>query len=234
MRARHAAVLLAASLPALGCFGGPTVVRGTGEIVQERRVLRATDSIALAGELDASIEVAARDGGSPADVDTIVWIEGASDLIELVETVVEKSKLVIRTRDGVQLEPNPNVEIHATRLVGLGVSGAGNVRVVGLGTGVESDQPVVIDAAGAVDVQASGEVDRLVLRQAGACDLHFEGVVARDVEHTSAGAGNAWVHATETLRTEVIGAGDVHVYGNATVKERVVGVGGVQRETGPQ
>ena len=207
------------------------VVRGTGSIVQERRPLRHTDRVVLEGELDVSIDLVAAQSASVGGVrDTVVWIEGANDLLEYVETeVVDGSELHVRYRDGVRLDPTPTIEIQCGRLVRLAALGAGTVRVQGLGAGVRDGEHVRVEAHGAVDVRGSGAVDRLVLVQTGAAELHLSKVAAREVEHSSTGAGDAWIHATDRVTTSLRGACDLHLKGDATGEQSVVGVGQVHR-----
>ncbi|MEM1448177.1 MAG: DUF2807 domain-containing protein [Planctomycetota bacterium] len=219
-----------------GCYEATVVVRGTGSIVQERRPLRHTDRVVLEGELDVSIDLVAAQSASVGGVrDTVVWIEGANDLLEYVETeVVDGSELHVRYRDGVRLDPTPTIEIQCGRLVRLAALGAGTVRIQGLGAGVRPGETVRLEAHGAVDVRGSGAVDRLVVVQTGAADMHLSKVTAREVEHSSMGSGDAWIHATGHVTTSLKGATDLHLRGDPTVEQSSLGVGKVHRADEPQ
>ena len=86
-----------------------------------------------------------------------------------------------------------------------------------------------LEASGSVDVRASGEVARLEVRQAGAADVHLSDLAAVDVDHSSAGSGDAWINASRLLRTSIAGSSDVHISGGATVQETILGTGEVHR-----
>lgn len=238
---RRAALALAAPLVALpfgvaaaglvGCGEGRVVVRGTGDIVQEQRRIRPTDAVVVEGDIDLAIRLVPPVTWTGSARDSVVWVEGARDLVDYVETVVVGSELLVRVRDDARLDPVPSIEIQSTGLRRVAAIGSGIVRIDGVGVGIDGDDAFTIEAVGSVGVYANGSVDALVLRQAGAADLHLENVEARVIDHSAAGSGDAWIYATEEVRTAVGGAADVHVYGPARIVPSVGGAGKVRRAT---
>ena len=213
-----------------GCSDGTVVIRGTGSIVQERRQLRHTDEIVLFGELDVVVRlVPASHEATGGTAETVVWIEGASDLIDHVRTIPHGSSLHVDYRDGVRLDPLPTIEIQCSRIRVLSARGTGTVRISDLGIGLRPGESCEIEARGTLDIRASGEVETLVLRQMGAADLHFADVIAGTVDHGSIGNGDAWIHATDLVVTSIVGAGDLFVTGTATIEESIAGSGQVHR-----
>ncbi len=224
------AFVVALAAVVTGCSDGTVVIRGAGSIVQERRQLRHTDEIVLSGELDVIVRlVPASDAATGGNTDAVVWIEGASDLIDHVRTIMHGSSVHVDYRDGVRLDPLPTIEIQCSRLRVLSARGTGTVRISDLGIGLRPGETCEIDARGTVDIRASGEVESLVLRQMGAADLHFADVIAGTVDHSSAGNGDAWIHATDHVTTSILGSTDLFVTGTATVVESIAGGGQVHR-----
>lgn len=224
------AFVVALTAVVTACSDGTVVIRGAGSIVQERRELRPVDEIVLSGELDVIVRlVAASHAATGGKSEAVVWIEGASDLIDHVRTIMHGSSLHVDYRDGVRLDPLPTIEIQCSRLRVLTAQGTGTVRISDLGIGLRPGETCEIEARGTVDIRASGEVESLVLRQMGAADLHFADVIAGTVDHGSVGNGDAWIHATDHVSTSIVGATDLFVTGTATVEESVAGSGQVHR-----
>ncbi|MEL6713748.1 MAG: DUF2807 domain-containing protein, partial [Planctomycetota bacterium] len=202
------ALLLAA------CGGDRATVRGSGEIVQERRAQRHVGTVEVDTGSGLAVTVLALppstqpDGGPGARVgDTIVWVEAPADLTRYVESRVVGDVLRIAVTDGVRLRPAPTVEVHVADLKAVRASGAGSVRVdaeAGLGA-------LELDATDTVRLSARGDVDRLELSLGGTADAHLFGLAARTAVVEHAGSGDGWLLVSEHLEARVASSGDVFV-----------------------
>ena len=246
---------LAAALGS-GCGDPVTVVRGTGSIVQEKRVLRPIEKIQVDGDFDVTIEVmdgaplqlvahqiasrvgepsveAAADGvfetvfGEPQ---TLVWIEGPEDLISYVETEFERDRLHIGLAPGIKLDPMPTIEIRTRALSSLSSNGSGTIKLTSARRGDVPLETLVLSCRGAGDVEAIGRVKRLEVHQQGSGDLRLMELWAEEVDHSSAGSGDAYLFVDRTLRASLIGSGDVVIKGRPKMLKKQVRGSGKIRE----
>ena len=246
------AATFAAALGA-SCNDQVAVVRGTGSIVQEKRVLRPIEKIAIDGDFDVTIEVvdgaplelvahqiAARVGepevesaaeGVLATVfggpQTIVWIEGPDDLIEHVETEFRRDCLHIGLAPDLRLDPMPTIEIRTQALSSLSSNGSGTVKLHSARLDDVPLENLVLSCRGAGDVEAIGRVKRLEVDQTGSGDLRLMELWAEEVEHSSVGSGDAYLFVDRVLRTNLIGSGDVVIRGDPKCYEDIRGSGQV-------
>jgi hypothetical protein len=115
------------------------------------------------------------------------------------------------------------VEVDVPKVDAVDITGAADVRVVGL-TGAVLD----VRVTGAGDVTAEGRVQRLSLDIGGAGDADLAALEARDARVELTGSGDADVRASELLDAEVSGAGDLTYRGNAELRDRVSGAGEIE------
>ncbi len=209
------------------------MIHGSGAILQERRDLLPLSRIDVEGDVDLAIRVVG--GGALAessDPETAVWIEGAQNLLEHVLTGIRGDTLVLRCATQVRLDPRPTIEVRIARLDELEAAGSGQIVIEGLGTGQHAGRTLSVSIAGSVDVRASGQLERLRLRQAGSGTLDFAAVDALVVDHQSLGSGDASVHAQDEVTTVISGSGDLRIHGPALrIVESVLGSGDVARST---
>lgn len=200
-----------------GCSDPVTIVQGTGSMVQERRLIRPTAEIGTYGPIDLTVEV-----GSPGEAgvepwssgkDSVVWVEAPEDLIQYVETVLVGDALVIRVREGFELDPVPSVEVHMSRLTTFSCAGSGSVNIVSHLPADAAPELLTLSSTGSVDIEAAGFVRSLDLTQAGSGDMHLLGLRAETVSHTAAGSGDAWIFASKAFETTIAGSCSVHLGG---------------------
>lgn len=205
-------------------------MRGSGELVQERRAQRHVGTVEIDTGVGLAVTVLALpptaepDGSKGSRIgDTIVWVEAPADLTRYVESRVVGDVLRIAVSDGVRLRPAPTVEVHVADLKTVRATGAGSVRVdaeAGLGA-------LELEASDTVRLSARGDVDRLELRLAGTADAHLFGLAARTAVVEHSGSGDGWLLVSEHLEARLVSSGDVFVDGAPSVAAEVTGSGEV-------
>lgn len=120
-------------------------------------------------------------------------------------------------------EGSVSVRLTAPTLPRLAMHSAGNFELNGVDQG-----ELVIEMAGAGNVEASGKVDRLAVDASGAGNIDFEKLLARDADITLAGFGNADISATGTVNADIAGAGNVTLHRKPLVlHSNIAGLGSV-------
>jgi hypothetical protein len=175
-------------------------------------------------------------------------IEGATEDLAKVETVVEDGVLNIRMqkeyRSNWNWNPKFKITLNAKNIESLGISGSGDIMAKSLkggaiklaisGSGdiripaLEMDSAVVA-ISGSGDVQLGGRTGSMNSSISGSGDLKADKLEARNVSVSISGAGDVSVWAREALQVRIAGSGDVRYYGDPSVEKRVVGSGSVKR-----
>lgn len=204
--------------------GGPRVVHGTGPVVHEQRgPYRPTERIEIEGYTDLSIEVLPLQPGSlpeSSGAGTVVFLEGAQDLLSWVDTSLSGDTLTISFRDGVRLNPVPSIEVHTSYLVQLTSRGSGDIRLSGLTPEATRGEALQLEFVGSADFQAEGEVGEVTVDHVGSGDLNMRFLHSREATYSGLGSGAAWIDASESVSASVLGSGDLHIHG-AVSDERV-------------
>lgn len=146
----------------------------------------------------------------PADVvDRLVWENG--------HLSVSGSKSV---HHGVE------VRITAPEIGGLDLDAPGDVTLTGL-----QQQALRINSRGAIDLDASGKVDRMAISSEGAGNLDLGRVDAKDATIRLDGVGDVTIGATGTVDVEINGAGNVTLVRKpATLRSRMNGIGDIDHD----
>jgi hypothetical protein len=118
------------------------------------------------------------------------------------------------------------VAITAPRLDALILRSAAEVRLQDL------DQPSLrVDSRGAIELDASGRVDTVEIETAGASDVDFRNVAARDARIVTKGAGDVTIAATGKVDVEINGAGSVSLRSKPEqLTSKINGVGSVDHD----
>lgn len=211
-------------------------IDGSGDIATQTYEPTGFATVALLGEGAVSIVF----GELPR-----VSVTTDDNLLEHIEVRSDGATLFLGTEDGVDIDPTNGVEwivttpsLTAVSLQGAGdiavpplsievfeatLSGAGSIRLADI---VAEDLEIVLTGAG--EISATGSADRLSVRIPGAGDYEGLELVSRIATVDVSGAGDARVHATESLDADVSGAGSVRYAGGASVTPRVTGVGSIE------
>jgi hypothetical protein len=178
-----------------------------------------------------------------------VKIEGDENLISYIEVYQEGDRLVIKNRDGYNLESNDGIKIYVTSPTfrKISVSGAGDITgenkitsadeleftLSGAGNiKMEADAPKVsADISGVGSIYMNGQTKDVDLSISGAGSAHCYNLMAENITVGISGVGSAEVYASVKLDAQVSGAGSVDYKGNATqVNQHVSGVGSVNKK----
>ena len=198
----------------------------------------AFDSVGLEGPHDVVVTV----GGAPS-----VRAEGASDVLDELEVVVEGSNLVIRDKDrrwrwGNKRRPAA-VYVTVPSLKAAAIGGSGNIRIdkvqgdsfdgaIGGSGNIDvaslAVRKATFSVAGSGNIKAAGRADDSTVSIAGSGDVAIDGVESRQATVSIVGSGNADVRATGAAAVSIMGSGDVRVGGGAKCTINKAGSGDVQ------
>lgn len=142
-------------------------------------------------------------------VDRLVWEDGRLSI-----------KGVVQTRHGL------DVRITAPEIAGFDFDAPGDVTLEGL-----DQKSLRLTSNGAIDLDASGKVDTVEVRTAGAGNVDLEKLAARDALVRMDGAGNVTLGASGTVDVEINGVGNVTLTRQPKVlHKRIHGIGGVDHD----
>lgn len=216
---------------------GWSKVRGSGRVVKVQRSVGGFSAVSL--ELPATVDlIQGRIEG--------LTIETDDNLVDLIDTVVERGVLRLRFKDRQVSVDSQGIRIslQARALEALSIGGSGTLRAsqwagpkLGCalaGSGrfsferLDTDS-LVLSLSGSGDFEAAGRADSLEVRMAGSGDLRVPGLSARKAVLAMAGSGDATVWARDSLTVNAAGSGDVAYYGDPVLVQSVLGSGTVRR-----
>lgn len=118
------------------------------------------------------------------------------------------------------------VAITAPRLSALILNSAASAKLA------ELDQPSLkVETRGAVEMEASGRVESLDISTAGASELDFRELAARDAKVVTRGAGDVTIAAVGKVDVEINGVGTVSLRRKpAELTSRIQGVGSIDND----
>jgi hypothetical protein len=175
-------------------------------------------------------------------------IEGESEDLERIETVVQNGMLKIRyKRDFNNWSGNTkkvNIYITAVKLDGLILSGSGLIELEGKMTSASADirlsgsgkikanidtQSVGIALSGSGNLELGGKTGMMTVSIAGSGSLNAEELIADNSTVNIAGSGSVYVHAKENLNANLMGSGNIKYKGDPEVTISKVGSGNVSK-----
>lgn len=214
-------------------------VHGSGNITTQTRSVDHADKIKSAGSFDIEIV----QGTSPS-----VKVEADDNLMEYIVTKNEGDDLVIKARDGYNLQSDEHIKITVTtnELEELEVAGSGNVKGDGKFTGRDhlkisvagtgnvdlavNTPRIESHIAGTGNITLAGETKDSKIEIAGMGDYNASDLKSENVEIHIAGSGNTHVYAETKLDVHIAGSGDVYYKGNATISQDIAGSGKISKE----
>ena len=230
-KTRHMILLATLILASLACsltagLGDETMVRGSGDVVEETREVSGLSGVKLATIGHLIIEV--------GDTESL-RIEAEDNLMEYFKTEVRNGKLTIGTQDNVRLETTKPVNYYltVTGLDTIEISSAGDIEAPDL----DAEQFfITISSAGDLEM---GELnaDTLEVDIGSAGNLNISGGEVKsqdvtisssgnymaqdlasdeaDVRLSSTGSANIWVR--DQLKANLSSSGDLRYRGNPLV-----------------
>lgn len=214
-------------------------VTGDGPVITEERLTGNFNGLDV--RLDADVQVS-------QDPAYNVSVTAQRNILNVLETYVSNSRLVIKFKDNVRVKHYEQVKIVVSaplfnnlRLSGSGnvyanggfspanmeltLSGSGNLRIQQLNTGLVDAS---ISGSGNIYVEG-GTVTNERLRISGSGNMELGNVIANEADVKTSGSGGVKLHATQKLDVSISGSGNVYYRGNPVVNASVSGSGKVVR-----
>ncbi|MFD1504748.1 DUF2807 domain-containing protein [Georgenia yuyongxinii] len=226
------ALAIAPPLTLVGCGA----VLDAGPATTEERTIEDVSAVSLAGAGNVNLTTGAepsltvtageniidrvtstvRDGVLRLDVDGPMYGSPGEITYDLVLPSVEEIRI-----DGAG---DVDAQLTAGETLEVDLSGAGDVRA----TGVDVTS-LTVRVGGVGGVHLSGAADRQTVVISGVGDYDGVSLTSADADVTIGGAGDAQVHATDTLNASVDGAGSIVHTGGARVTSSIDGVGNIRQ-----
>lgn len=209
-------------------------IHGSGNFTTETRDVSPTNHIESRGNFNVRIT----QGNVPS-----VKVEADANLLPYIITQRENGKLVIKTKDNVNLSSIDAITVYITtdRLEEVELEGSGNISGEGKFTGsdhlklsIAGTGDITIDVntpkvncsiAGTGTINVSGETKDSRVDIAGVGDYKAVDLRSENVDIDVAGSGNAWVYAENSLNVSIAGSGNVYYKGTPATKSHTAGSG---------
>lgn len=213
-------------------------IDGNGNIVTITRNIGDAHKIKCAGHFNVELTQ-----GSP----TSLKITGDDNLLNYIITDNEDGKLVIKTKDDVNLHSDNPIKIFITtdRLDAFTLAGSGDVSGANKFTGSNNMElsmagsgklkfdlncpEVKSSIAGSGDIYLTGETRNAEVNIAGAGNYHAQDLKSENSNIDIAGTGDATVFASTRLEVNIAGIGNVYYLGDPVVSQKIAGGGKIEK-----
>jgi len=189
------------------CTGEP----GSGTAAEDTRTVSEFDEVVVSGALQLELSL----GKKPA-----LKLSGDDNLLPLIETKVEGSKLTVSSKKNLDPKLPLRLELSAKNVKRVALSGAGKINV----EGVDNDA-LAIELSGAGDVLLKGKTKKLKIGFSGAGKADATGLSASSVSVSISGAGKVELGEPKELDVKISGAGKVRYDGNPKISQKISGAG---------
>lgn len=211
------------------------------KVIQEERKVEKFDGIGLSTSGDVKLVQ-----GTPQKV----VVEGAASDVEKIETVVEGSKLKIKTKHGswhigkvtyyITMENVKDLSISGSGSIiadnavsaddlTFGISGSGNILLADLKAvnNVESH----ISGSGSITVSGKTQAKKHEIHISGSGDVIASQLQTQDANVHISGSGNCKLAVSNRLEVRVSGSGDVYYSGKPVIDASISGSGKLKETT---
>ena len=219
-------------------YFGMERIHGDGHIVTRQRTTDAFHSVDVSGAIKVHIRQEAA---------STLKIEADQNLMEYIETYTEGNTLVIKEREGINLDPSKDIVVYlsAPAFKEIEVSGAcdiiGDSPITGndeLNMHVSGSGDIVMQVAlprvsaeisGSGSINLKGQAQQFSAHVSGAGDVKCFELVTDHTELDLSGASEVEITANKQLDIEASGASSVEYRGGATVSQNISGAGSVKK-----
>lgn len=231
------------SLSAINCkdVTSNTFSTKDDKVIQEERKVSSFDGIGLSTSGDVKLVQ-----GSPQKV----VLEGAASDLEKIETVVEGSKLKIRTKSGTwhvgkvtyyitvenikELSISGSGSIVADQAVKLSdasfhISGSGNIHLANVKTADNLESH--ISGSGSITLAGDASSKRHEVHISGSGDVLAGKLQVQEGDIHISGSGNCKMAVSGKLQVRVSGSGDVYYSGKPVIDASISGSGKLRETT---
>jgi hypothetical protein len=210
-------------------------VNGSGNVVEEKRVINNYTQVTLSGVGDLFMEQGDSEG---------ITIKAEDNLIQYIRVEVNNGKLLIGVQPGVNINPIKPIEYHLKikTIEGLNLTGSGSIETPGLigrtvtvnlaGSGhikiLKADANTInTHLNGSGDVTVGGRIQSQDITIDGAGNYHAENLESSSVKINIPGSGSGFVRALDKLDVSISGSGSVHYKGDPEINQNINGAGQV-------
>jgi hypothetical protein len=199
-------------------FGG-LVIKGSGNLKTETRVVEKFTAIVISGSANLEIEQTGEES---------LELTIDDNLLPLFTTEVRDGTLFIGVAEGKRLTwsgKGPRIKVTVRELRKLKVSGAVSVKA----TKLDSDS-LSISISGAGNASIAGRTDNLSITVSGAGSLDAVDLQTKRATVVVSGAGDVTVNANEELDARVSGAATITYVGSPKLQSKVSGAGSIEKK----
>jgi hypothetical protein len=229
-------LLLSAVLLSSCHFGGRRV-RGNGNPGSENRSVSSFESLRALGGMDVILSPGA---------EYTARVEADENLLKYILTDRDGNALVIRTRNGYNLNSRTPIKVYVTAptIEELVITGSGTVvsrgkltanrrlrvRVTGSGdVKVDVNAPEVsAEANGSGNIILTGATRNFNAEINGSGEMRCFNLLSENTGVRISGSGSAEVYASKQLDVRISGSGDVAYKGSPTINQHIAGSGSVR------
>ncbi len=211
----------------------PETIAGSGNVVEENRVMGNYREVTLSGVGDLILEQSDSEG---------LVVSAEDNLIQYIRTEVSQGKLIIGVQPGITLQPTQPVRYHLkiNILEALNLSGSGTIEAVGV---MGRRLKINMDGSGHIKI-LNLDANAVEVKLSGSGDVEMAGnILEQDVNISGVGnyvspelhcgisriripgSGSAYVEATNRLEVDIPGSGKVYYEGNPEIKQNISGSG---------
>jgi hypothetical protein len=213
-----------------------------GDVKEEKREVSNFSAIDLA--ISADVFITQGKGYS-------VTIEGDSDLLKRIETVVNGNTLRIKTESWTSFNWGSQkvvVKITMPEINGLSCSGSGTIKAVtpittkSLSTSISGSGTIAIDnltlsslegsisGSGNLRFAGSSMADNASITVSGSGDVSLQGIEFKTATVRVSGSGDIGIKVKENLEARISGSGSVIYEGNPLIDAKVSGSGKIRNK----
>jgi hypothetical protein len=194
-------------------------IRGNGHVISQGRDVGSFSSIDAGGSLKVHLMQGAANS---------LRIEADENLQPYIETYVEGGTLIIKTKNGYDLDPSEDIVVYTTAPQYRHVEGSGSVDILSDNT-LSSNEAVALELSGSGNIDAAISAPSLSVDISGSGDVLLKGT-AQEFKGSVSGSGSikAFDLTTDHTRLEISGAADAEITANQTLDVKVSGSGDVQ------
>lgn len=201
-------------------------IDGTGDAIEESRALTEFDVLVVKGSMDCVIH--------QGNGQNKVIVTAQENLLPLINTEVDGSKLVIETEECFNTTEKLRVDVFCGELVRINHTGSGDLE----GNGTVNFEDLKITSTGSGDLTLKLSGDELEISQTGSGDLELSGQAkflelsmdgsgeidagelrVNEAEVEANGSGDLTIHVNESLELDANGSGDVNLKGKPKTQQ---------------
>ncbi len=192
-------------------------VEGSGKEKTEKRSLPSFNAIETEGAFLVNVVCGEKQ---------TVTIRGDDNILPYIKTSVQNDRLVVTSTESICTKRELAVDITMENLKELQILGSDTASVAKI-----DNKQFVLKIEGSGDVKLAGKTDKCIVTISGSGELEAKNLLAKRVDISIEGSGDADVHASDTLNVSISGAGDVNYWGNPkNVSQDIEGAGDVNRK----